>query len=239
MEEYIFYTAKTGAPREAANFIAEFSSRLNDSPLAATAAGDSPVGKVFYHNPLHDIESLWWICVGKLFRHQVITTIIEEGEIKEVELVKKEDFRRQWQVASQIFPSAESNRKRVHFLKYDSVFRDCMSTLSPQLAGISDLLRQIREQLISCYTLAEASYPHISEDAFKIEKLTAFSRLFAKAFMEAKQFTLRDFPDEWIREYFKSLEDESPSNAEQRSTTSVKRELDDPFVDGRTSKSQK
>ena len=167
------------------------------------------------------------------------STIIEEGEIKEVELVKKEDFRRQWQVASQIFPSAESNRKRVHFLKYDSVFRDCMSTLSLQLAGISDLLRQIREQLISCYTLAEASYPHISEDAFKIEKLTAFSRLFAKAFMEAKQFTLRDFPDEWIREYFKSLEDESPSNAEQRSTTSVKRELDDPFVDGRTSKSQK
>ena len=195
--------------------------------------------KVFHHNPLHDFESLWWICVEKLFKHQVVLTIVEEnGEVKNVELVKKDQFMQQWKVASEIFSSAILNRKRLNFLKDDAVFYECTSTLSPELVGVLDILGQIRQQLVACYVVAEADYPNISQDAFEIRHLTFLSDLFSAAIKAAEGFALKDFPKEWIEEFYEPvLPNAGQSNTTSRS--SAKRGLDDPFNEGRISKQQK
>ena len=84
----------------------------------------------------------------------------------------------QWKIASEIFPSAVLNQERLNFLKDDAVFNECTSMLSPELVGVLDILGQIRQQLVTCYLMAEADYPNISQDAFKIENLTGLSDLF-------------------------------------------------------------
>ena len=84
----------------------------------------------------------------------------------------------QWKIASEIFPSAVLNRKRLNFNKDDAVFNKCTLTLCPELVRVLEILGRIRQQLVTCYLMAEADYPNISQDAFKIENLTGLSDLF-------------------------------------------------------------
>ena len=147
----------------------------------------------------------------------------------------------QWKIASEIFPSAVLNQERLNFLKDDAVFNECTSMLSPELVGVLDILGQIRQQLVTCYLMAEADYPNISQDAFKIENLTGLSDLFGSAIGIVEGLALKEFPKEWIEEYIKPQELVLP-NADQSNTTSwtsVKRELDDLFDEDRISKRQK
>lgn len=248
MEEYIFLNSKAkkdlGYLRKTdeGKLKAAFKVKLDKRFVVNVRDDGDLTKKVFYHNPLHDLESLWWICFGKLFCHQVVSTVVEDGKVKEVELVEKEQFMRQWQIYSEIFPSAISNRKRINFLKDDAVFRECISTLSPQLSGVLNVLSAVREELVDYYLMVEADYPNISEEVFKTMELTELSTLFASAIQFADGLTLKDFPEEWINEY-NEIRFIAPLPAmnkkEVSNRTSVKRESDSPALEERSSKLQR
>ena len=145
----------------------------------------------FYHNPIHDAESLWWICVEKVLTKQILI----DGE----PIVDEERFKKQWRTAANIFPSVEEAKKRKAFLRNEDVFNACMATLEPRMAGVVKALGEFRIQLKSVYEMAEATAPVISCDGFAGERLYELVGICADLVSEAKGMVLQDFEEDWIK----------------------------------------
>lgn len=151
---------------------------------------DSP--KAFYHNPIHDAESLWWVCVEKVLTKQVLL----DGET----LVDRERFTAQWFVASTIFPSVNGSKRRESFLRTKATFYDCMGALHPKMTAIVALLDRIRRQLVLMYETTEAKAPLITGEGYSQEHLYTLVNLFLRLASAARGMMLADFPENWISE---------------------------------------
>ena len=149
------------------------------------------IPRAFYHNPIHDVESLWWICVEKVLTKQVLI----DGE----PIVDEARFKEQWRTAANIFPSDLGAKSRTTFLHSKYFFNECMATLEPRMAGVVKALGKIRSQLLAMFEMVEATAPVISCDGFNGKRLYTLVGMFGDLTSEAKGMTLQDFEESWIR----------------------------------------
>ena len=139
----------------------------------------------FYHNPIHDVESLRWICVEKVFTKQVLVN----GE----PLVDEARFKDQWYAASNIFLSANEARLRERFLRTKAIFSKCTATLNPRRMGVVDAFNNTREELVSMYEATEAKAPRITSDGYADKTLFRLVRLFTNLETAARGMEITDF----------------------------------------------
>ena len=156
----------------------------------------------FIHNPLHDVESLWWICVKRVFNYQV--TVDEDDATGAALLV------RQRETASRIFPCIRTADKRAAFMCSKEVHDECMSALHPRLKAIGDILSRIREELVKLYTKAEADIQNIREYSCDQESLLVLTDLFDDGIDAAESFESEEFEREQRRVEIGSFQDKRP-----------------------------
>ena len=230
--EYIFLPQSGGDPDESVPDINTYIDVKGDiRPGSGRESPDEDTTnhnvepRAFYHNPIHDAESLWWVCVEKVLTKQILI----DGE----PIVDKARFKEQWLTAANIFPSVEEAGRRNAFLRNEDVFNECMATLDPRMAGIVKALGKIRTQLRLMYEKAEATSPVISCDGFNKKRLYVLVERFAELASAANGMTLQDFEEGWIK-------DVTAYNAMKRRTSKRKRTAEtvlDLFVRRRTTPS--
>ncbi|THH03742.1 hypothetical protein EW145_g6041 [Phellinidium pouzarii] len=114
-------------------------------------------GTGVWYNTLHDMESMWWIAVWKLFLHEDLSE-------------KRTEMERIFQAykANLIFPHLIIPTERFSFLANKSVFADFTSYLPDSFKKVVDDLNELRTFLLLRYTRAEVEAPDIiDEGAFK------------------------------------------------------------------------
>lgn len=97
----------------------------------------------FRFGPLHDLESVWWICV-----YFVLDKEIHDGD--EVYPVSGEQ--RAW--SDLLFYGENSESDRYEAFSRTSIFEQVMASLHPSLANIGDALNGLRETLVTAHEMA-------------------------------------------------------------------------------------
>ena len=192
--QYIFLPQRGRSPDEKVPDVKRFKkARAHVEHTSVSKADINNINpRAFYHNPIHDAESLWWICVEKLLTKQVL--------IDGVPLVDEARFKLQWLTASHLFPGINEAYRRESFLHNKYVFDECMGILDPRMAGVVDALDAIRDQLISMYEATEAKAPFIIGDGYCSKALFKLVELFVNLASAAKGMGLREFDETWIKE---------------------------------------
>ena len=188
LEDYQFVATKEEEEMEGM----EFEDLLNNDNRRSKNDDPATDSVAFHHNPIHDAESLWWICVMALFKMRVV---LADGA-----KLDNTNFAEQMYTASQIFPTVSANLKRQNFLKTNRFFEDCMETLHPSLSKIAKILRLIRKKLLSIYRDAEKDLPERISSAYNYRNLNNIAALFKDGMDEAQGMELEDFPQEWFNE---------------------------------------
>ena len=180
--QYIFLPQHGRAPGEDDHDVDFFDKPISCNDGSQTMSDVVP--PAFYHNPIHDVKSLWWICVEKVLTKQVLVN----GE----PLVDETRFKNQWYAASNIFPSANEARLRERFLRTKAIFSKCTATLNPRMTGVVDALNNIREELVSMYEATEAKAPRITSDGYADKTLFRLVRLFTNLETAARGMEITD-----------------------------------------------
>jgi hypothetical protein len=148
----------------------------------------------FYHNPLHDVESVWWGCVELLFKKRIVCEALPELEEQ-----YKQAYEQMQNAAEQIFPDMGTPSKRSHFLIDIRFHKETMSTLPSALEPIATVITEIRHALVATYTdLERINDPAKRKMAYGSEVVADFVTLLLDAINAAKGMKLMDFSDDWI-----------------------------------------
>lgn len=109
---------------------------------------------MFIYNPLHDLESLWWIAVYVLVANRVVSEDSTPGQTYE-------ELQAQRQLASDLF---WEKGKRTLALKSSTYFRRELHNLHPSLRAIASLVDDLRESLVTAYLIAERDITALPSD---------------------------------------------------------------------------
>ncbi|KAI0922896.1 hypothetical protein AcV5_009763 [Taiwanofungus camphoratus] len=99
----------------------------------------------FRYNPLHDLESVWWIAVYFLFKKKVAH---DSGE----DSAYKKRLTTQMVYANQLF---YNEAKRVRVMTTSTKFPAMLRCLHPAVQGLGRVLEDIRQELTHLYWMAE------------------------------------------------------------------------------------
>jgi hypothetical protein len=155
--------------------------KVSDDPRAMVKPSLSPP---FRYNPLHDVESIWWVGVWFLFCHRdKITT-------SNADLV---DAQTQLDHVQKLFPRVLNSSGRLSKFQSQGAFFSGISVLPDSFCKPAELLEWGRQKLLERFYEAEAG-PDINQTAFGgIDEL--FIRLFTMATGDsdgAELFSLND-----------------------------------------------
>jgi hypothetical protein len=126
---------------------------------------------IFRYNPLHDLESLWWIAVWMMFTHRDDRVEQEPSN---------EDEESQSRYAERLFPRIINGSGRLDALKNHVVFLNMLLCLPEAFYAAASKLESIRQTLVEHYYLVEGG-TEINEAAFG-----TIHELFLKEFSLAK-----------------------------------------------------
>ena len=114
----------------------------------------------FFHNHLHDLESLWWVAVWVVmynhFSTPEETTSLDAPDRPPFNLT---DARRQLELAQNLFPPALNNNSRRDGFQISGSFQRNYDGLPENKKRIYLSLNLLREALIFDYKVIEADYP--------------------------------------------------------------------------------
>ncbi|KAF7795043.1 hypothetical protein EIP86_006187 [Pleurotus ostreatoroseus] len=108
----------------------------------------------FVYNPLHDLESLWWIAVYVLVAKKVVSDDSTSGQTPE-------ELQGQRQLASDLF---WEKGKRSFALKSSTYFSRELHNLHPSLRAIASLVDDLRRSLVRAYLNAERDITALPSD---------------------------------------------------------------------------
>jgi hypothetical protein len=171
----------------------------------------------FFHNPIHDAESVWWGCIELLFKRRVDCSSLPELQQQYMEMYAGLKNAR-----SRIFPDEPSLGSRQAFLRDSYCHKEIMSRLPPALRDIGANLSAIRHLLASYYTNAE-SKSTIRSEAYALQEMSRFASLILDTRPYASGMKLTAFPKEWNTQ-------DSPSPGEKNTTqrAGLKRKASEP-----------
>ncbi|KAL5525400.1 hypothetical protein ACEPAF_9270 [Sanghuangporus sanghuang] len=115
----------------------------------------------FFHNDLHDLESLWWVAIWELFFNRKCSEVIREGEHSE------EQVRMRLIAADTLFHVPGATGERSLFFRRKSVYDEKTEWVPDQLLDIQEILDDARVVLLQKYIDFEAEFPAIRMDGFE------------------------------------------------------------------------
>ncbi|THH03743.1 hypothetical protein EW145_g6042 [Phellinidium pouzarii] len=111
-----------------------------------------------WYNTLHDMESIWWIAIWKLFLHEDLSERSTRTETERINQAKK---------ANLLFPHLLITTERFYFFDNEDVFEDLTSFLPASFKKVAVTLNKLRASLQFRYARAEAKGPNIiDQEAF-------------------------------------------------------------------------
>ncbi|KAL5520224.1 hypothetical protein ACEPAG_9437 [Sanghuangporus baumii] len=116
---------------------------------------------IFFHNDLHDLESLWWVAIWELFFNRKCSEVVCEGEHVE------EQGRMRLIAADTLFHVPGATGERSLFFRRKSVYYEKTEWIPDQLLDIQEILDDARVVLLQKYIDFEAEFPAIRVDVFK------------------------------------------------------------------------
>ncbi|KAL5479078.1 hypothetical protein ACEPAI_2366 [Sanghuangporus weigelae] len=110
----------------------------------------------FFHNDLHDLESIWWIATWVLFFNRVCRDLSDE----------EQDYYRLL-AAKAIFHIAGSPTDRTLFFQTPTVFEEQTAWVPDELRDMTRFLNAIRRILLVSYEKFEKELPEVRTDVFE------------------------------------------------------------------------
>ena len=140
----------------------------------------------FFHNHLHDLESLWWVAVWVVFYNNFSepdpSFTLPDAEYR-LDIVRK------------LFPPTLDNTTRQNGFRLPTLFRKICDGLPHNTGEIYDSLDLIREFLINHYEVIEAGFPQsIDIDASNNDIYDAFTEGFSDSQSLSDGLVLHFFP---------------------------------------------
>ncbi|EED78860.1 predicted protein [Postia placenta Mad-698-R] len=175
----------------------------------------------FRYNPLHDIESLWWVAIYFVLNTSVVKV---GGEPPSMDASQRGHYSSQRMYTEFL---ARSSHARFMALRYETDLKKQMVYLHAAIRGIAIKLNEIREQLVSCYLKAEqdlGAIDHtVGHDLLYNVFITLFGKIISKLQEKDIQIDiLRNDPRQRIEDPF-----EIPSADGQNSVTDGNGPADD------------
>ena len=152
---------------------------LETSRLSRSAVGQGQglaVARVqFYHNHLHDLESLWWVTVWIAFYNNFL-----EGESSHDQPSPSlQDTKEQLRLAGTLFPRSLENKTRLLIFQGPTDFPETCDNLSSNKNDLCSDLNFLRLLLLEHYRAVEAGYPaSVDPDSSKYSIYEEFSQAF-------------------------------------------------------------
>ena len=126
----------------------------------------------FFHNHLHDLESLWWVTVWVVFYRS-----FSDGTAPRSRLTL-EDAKDQLDLAEKLFPPVSNSTARRDSFQIAKLFRETCNKLPHDKEEACFGLDFLRHQLIKHYMAIEANYPLINQIASTDDIYDDFIRTF-------------------------------------------------------------
>ena len=150
-----YYLPKEDGSRLFARLSALLSDEADDNYMKPTPVVSPP----FFHNDLHDMESLWWVAIFKLFFNLEDSTMGSSDECFD-ERVRKRD-----RAISALFgPDAVACRRT--FLRSTFAFESDVLWMPTYLRNVKGILSTLSGLLLEAYEKFEANFPAINMHAF-------------------------------------------------------------------------
>ena len=123
--------------------------------LRLRECGSSPR---FFHNDLHDLESLWWIAIWKVLNYRLTSEVTSESTDA------KERTRQREITKALLFPQSNETLDRTLFLQTKVQFRDYLACV--QFDTLKRTLDAVRIALVGKYSKFESSLPDVKMQLF-------------------------------------------------------------------------
>ncbi|KAF9069414.1 hypothetical protein BDP27DRAFT_726280 [Rhodocollybia butyracea] len=153
---YLFNSAKLQASNLQAHspfdFDATIKTRSNIIHRLDSASKDAPT---FAYNPLHDLESVWWLIVYVLFFNDDVNSPSSKPEDRQNNM-------------SRLFHGRMNDIQRFSFLKTNNQLRAAKSYLSSTFGPALTILEDLSSILTTAYEASEQNYPEIDSKYFLI-----------------------------------------------------------------------
>ena len=146
------------------------SSTINEESFSAweQEEGVAPTEMPFFHNHLHDLESLWWVAVWVVFHNH-----ISEAEPS----FTLPDAKRRLDQTRKLFPPTSDNTTRRNGFQTQAFLKTCAGLPNDRKA-IYKSLDHLRHFLIDDYESIEARYPFIDLNASQVDIYGMFTKIF-------------------------------------------------------------
>jgi hypothetical protein len=162
------------------------------------SAPKGKTGRHFFHNPLHDVESVWWGCVELLFKKRIECTALPQ-----LQQEYKNKFADLTNAISGIFPDGPPGGERIGFLRGSENHEALMSSLPPALNKLGQFLSINRATLVSYYGTAEQTDDWtICKGAYGPDEIGRFVDLLTATIPLTRGMKLKDFSLEWAQQTF-------------------------------------
>ncbi|KAL5525389.1 hypothetical protein ACEPAF_9259 [Sanghuangporus sanghuang] len=121
----------------------------------------SDLSPPFFHNDLHDLESLWWITIWVLFSYRSFSgNVITGSRERESEVQRRSS-------GAELFPGNSDTENRRMFLVSKEIYFRRFSWMPDCLRSIKATLNTLRRILIWRYRKFEAAFPTIQMDVIE------------------------------------------------------------------------
>ncbi|KAL5520221.1 hypothetical protein ACEPAG_9434 [Sanghuangporus baumii] len=114
------------------------------------------LGPSFFHNDLHDLESLWWIAIWELFVHR--------GHSELWRSLNAEEDNTRRSAGRALFQNSELSGDRTLFLQNIWVYEERTSWMPVMFGAIHRFLNTIRVLLLAKYKKFEEGFPEVRPD---------------------------------------------------------------------------
>jgi hypothetical protein len=167
----------------------------------------------FYHNHLHDLESLWWVATWVLFFNY-----FSKGTPPPV---TRQDTEEQLKLARSLFPPfpETTNARRLGF-QDPQKFQNICNNFPLNKRAISGGLDVLRRRLIVHYSAVESRYPlSVNPDSSKDDIYDDFARVFSTLETITHELKLDFIPD--IHRELSKAENQKRPRSESTNATGV------------------
>jgi len=169
----------------------------------------------FFHNHLHDLESLWWVAVWMVFHHQFLAP--GEDRLSDIDEVAS-----QIKPAQRLFPPIIHPSHRLCGLRWD--FPQLCKSLQSNKAVVCQCLNILRRILLYNYRIMESTFPtSIDPSAFQVEIYEDFKEAFSMSRRGYPDCRLDFIPSIYVELYIKKMEMEKEREKEKSKEKAMRR----------------
>jgi hypothetical protein len=150
----------------------------------------------FFHNHLHDLESLWWVAVWVVFYNH----FSERTSSYDQPSFTLRDVERRLRLAQVLFPPVLDSTTRINGFRHPKLFQEACNKLPGNKRAIYDRLNLLRRILISHYIAIEAGHPlSVDPNSSKDDIYNNFIRVFSTLKTVSHDLVLDFIPNIWAK----------------------------------------